>query len=65
LLVSTFCVAWLERSRRKTTLATMDKVGQMWLALERERRKLLSRTSRQRLPGVSAERASSDLPSED
>jgi hypothetical protein len=24
-LISTFCAAWLERSRRKTRLATMDK----------------------------------------
>jgi hypothetical protein len=38
-LVSTLCAAWLERCRRKTALAIMDKAGQMQLAIEHERRK--------------------------
>ena len=45
-LVSTFCAAWLERSRRKTKLATMDKAGQVVLAIERERRKAAGRNGR-------------------
>ena len=45
-LVSTFCAAWLERSRRKTKLATMDKAGQVWLAIGRERRKAAGRNGR-------------------
>jgi hypothetical protein len=45
-LVSTFCAAWLERCRRKTKLATMDKAGQVLLAIERERRKAAGRNGR-------------------
>jgi hypothetical protein len=37
-LISTFCTAWLERSRRKTTLAIMDKAGQIEFALLCQRR---------------------------
>jgi hypothetical protein len=63
-LISTFCAAWLERSRRKTRLATMDKAGQVLLALERERRKGVGRDgriNRHRLPATGAEPVSSEL----